>query len=359
MTLPDIVKTRLYNQQIACSSVSTAQELVGHMGALQAQDYQMVKWAIGVRLPASTKETIEQAISDGSIIRTHLLRPTWHLVAAKDLRWMLELTVPRINVAMRHRHNHLLLTQKLIAKSNNTIAAALAQNKYLRREELVAELEKAGFENKDNMASHLLLRAELDGLICSGPSRGKDYTYALLADRVPESKSLNKKEALARLARTYFNSHGPATLEDFVWWSGLTKTSARKAMKIIEPDFNTEEIDGKAYWFSDPIADTAGKDKVFLLPAYDEYIISYKNRNMIIPDNENRKKAILNNGIFRPTIVHNGRVIGIWKGSVKKDTLTVELDFFDPPPKKIKSRVEIAAGRFAAFLGKELEITLI
>lgn len=231
MTYSDIAIARFVNQYLSKKApATTPKELLGRMGPMQAQDYQMAKWAIGIRLPGSTKETIEKAIRNGEIIRTHLLRPTWHFVAADDLRWMLDLTSPRIKVTMRSRHKSLGLTDEIIAKSNRVIEKALTENP-LTRNELVAELEASGFENKDNLASHLLLCAELEGIICSGPSKDDAYTYALLEERVPKSKSLSREEALYNLACIYFRSHGPATLEDFCWWSGLTKTGAREALE--------------------------------------------------------------------------------------------------------------------------------
>lgn len=359
MNISDIVYARLINQHIAQTPSSSLEELLGRMGAIQAQDYRMAKWALGIRLPGSTKETIEQAITKGTIIRTHLLRPTWHFVSADDLRWIRMLTAPRIKIAMRSRHKQLGITDAVAANSNSIIETSLADGNYLSRKKLIDKLDQAGINTSNNRGSHLLLRAELDGIICSGPSRGQNYTYALLNERVAQTKILNKNEALGELARIYFNSHGPATLEDFTWWSGLTKTSARRALEMISADFISKEAGSQKYWFNSSQSILGDTDSTCLLPAYDEFIISYKNRNRIIPDDEKRRKAISNNGIFRPVILVKGQVIGIWKRSVKKETVSVGLDFFDRPAKKIKTRVEAAAERFAAFLGKKLQIKLM
>lgn len=352
-----ISRHRIVNQQVQHSSFTTPQELLGWMGAMQAQDYRMVKWALGIRLPGATKAMIEKAIEDGEIIRTHLLRPTWHFVAADDLRWLLKLTAPRIKVAIRSRHKQLGITDEVISQSNAVIADALGSGDHLTRRALVDELEEAGFENKDNLASHLLLRAELDGIICSGASKGKNHTYALMEDRVPETETINKEEAQAKLARIYFRSHGPATLEDFTWWSGLTKTSARKGLEMVKEDFISEEFDAQTYWFAEDTPAAPLKKSAFLLPAYDEFLISYRNRSMVIPDDENRKRAISNNGIFRPVILVNGQIVGIWKRSVKKDQVIIETEFFETPSDDTTTMVEEAAGAFTRFLGRELQIT--
>lgn len=354
MNLQDVARQRLANQQVGRSQLSSPKDLLGWMGALQAQDYEMAKWALAIRLPGCTLKEIEVAIESGEIIRTHVLRPTWHFVAAENLRWMLKLTRPRIMAAVKSRHNYLGLTEKAIARSNSLIAEALSGGKQLIRKKLVEILEDAGFENSDNRASHLLLRAELDGVICSGASKGKDYTFALLDERVPEAPKLDKEEALAKLAGIYFRSHGPATLEDFAWWSGLTMTDARKVLDMIRDDFNSVGIDSQTYWFAEtpPIRDISS---VHLLPGYDEFIISYKERSAVIAD-EHHRKAISSNGIFWPAIVHNGQVIGIWKRTVRKETVVVETEYFRKPTKQIRSLVEEAAGRFGIFLGRECDL---
>ncbi|MCF7804533.1 MAG: winged helix DNA-binding domain-containing protein [Candidatus Marinimicrobia bacterium] len=358
MNSSDIARIRLQTQQIANPQFSSPKDLVGWMGAVQAQDYRMVKWALGVRLPGSNLETIEDAIKDGDIIRTHLLRPTWHIVAANDIRWILDLTAPRIQTATRSRHKQLGITKEVVARSNRAIEEALTDGNHLSRKELVTALEDAGFENKDNMASHLLLQAELDGVICSGATKGRDYTYALMDERVPDVPKLSREESLAKLARTYFRSHGPATLDDFVWWSGLTLTDSRKALEMIKPDFQSEAVESREYWFSESSVNTADAEKsAFLIPAYDEFLISYKSRNVAISENI-EKKAISNNGIFRPVIVVGGQVVGIWKRSVQKTKVTIETEFFDKPSLDIREQVEESAGEFARFLVREtVEVT--
>lgn len=359
MKFSEIANRRLQTQQVQNPGFKTPEELLAWMSPMQAQDYKMAKWALGVRLPGSTRQDIEKAINDGSIIRTHLLRPTWHFVAADDLRWILQLTGPRIRVSIRSRQKQLGLAKEVVSSSNRVIEKVLLQNTYMTRSELVAELENAGFKNEDNRAAHLLLHAELDGVICSGPSKGKEYTYALLDERVPANAGFSKEEALEKIAGTYFNSRGPATLNDFIWWSGLTKTQSKNALESIKPDFYSEEIDSKIYWFSDSASPPHTSDaSVHLLPAYDEFLISYKDRSAAITI-EDQKKAISSNGIFRPIIIVDGEVAGIWKRSVKKESVHLETQFFTTPSKEIILRVEEAAGKFADFLEKDLKINHI
>lgn len=356
MNLTDIANIRLSSQQIAGTKFKTVKELAGWMGAMQAQDYHMAKWAMGVRLPESTEKTIEAAIDHGEITRTHLLRPTWHFVSADDIHWMLALTAPQIKTSLKSRHKQLELSETIFNKSNTIIESALSEGKHLTREELVVELEKAKIATSDNRASHLLLRAELDGIICSGASRGKKQTYALLEERVPKSKPLSKEEALATLAGKYFTSHCPATLQDFAWWSGLPVTDAKNALELVKSDFVSETIDSQTYWLTNSfsIPGTA-KESVHLLPAYDEFIISYKDRGASLSF-ENHKKAVSNNGMFWPVIVINGKVTGTWKRAIKKDNVLVETQFFEHPDKTAKSLVEEASERFGRFLNRNISV---
>jgi hypothetical protein len=220
----------------------------------------------------------------------------------------------------------------------------------------MAEFRKAKIPVNDNRMSHILSWVELDGLVCSGAPKGGKQTHALLEERVPKTKSITKEEALANLAKKYFASHGPATLQDFIWWSGLSAGDAKSALEMVKPDFVSETIDLQTYWFDNSFSTPRhDKESVHLLPAFDEFIISYKDRSASLPF-ENHNKAISNNGIFRPVITVNGQVAGIWKRRIKKDKVTVETEFFNTPDKTTWSMIEKASMQFGRFLEKETEI---
>jgi hypothetical protein len=357
MIFTDIANIRLINQQIAATKFNTPKKIVGWVGAIQAQDYAMAKWAVGIRLPHSTDKLIESAIDKGEILRTHLLRPTWHLVSADDIYWMLELTGPKILASLKSRHKELELSETVFTKSNKLIEKALAGGNHLTREELVSRFEKAKIATDQNRASHLMLRAELNGLVCSGLTKNKKPTYALLQERVPKVKSLSREEALAKLARAYFSSHGPATLQDFVWWSGMSVSEARQALEIIKSDFISEQIGLQTYWLTNSFLIPKNyKESLYLLPAYDEFLISYRDRSASLHV-DHSKKTISDNGIFWPAVVINGQVKGLWKRTVKKDKVTVEAIFFQLADKTTKSLIEKAAVSFGHFLDKKVEIT--
>jgi hypothetical protein len=352
--LTQIAKPRLVSQQIAGTKFLTAKEIVAWMGAMQAQNYAMAKWAIGVRLPNSTDRDIETALDNGEVLRTHLLRPTWHLVSADDIYWMLELTAPHIKASQKSRHKQLALSETVFAKSNSIIGKALSNGEHLTRDELVAELHKAKIATDENRAAHLLFWAELDGISCSGATKGGKPTHALLEKRAPKPKSISREEALAKLAGKYFTSHGPATLQDFVWWSGLPAGDAKIALEMAKPGLVSEEFEKQTYWLSGSISVT-GQESIYLLPAYDEFIISYKDRSAALPF-EHFSKAVSNNGIFRPVILVSGQVVGIWKRTIKKDKVFVETELFTKLNKATMALIAEAVLPFGRFLEKQTEV---
>ncbi len=356
MPLTDIARIRLTSQQIANSRSKTFKDVLDSMVAMQAQDYAMAKWALGIRLPGATDQDVEGAIRRGEILRTHLLRPTWHFVSADDIYWLLALTAPRIRASMKSRENELELSEAIFRKSNAVLGKALRDGRHLTREELVAELGKAKIATDHNRASHLFVRAELDGIVCSGATRAGKQTYALLEKRVPHKKPLDRETALAALASKYFLSRCPATLTDFIWWSGLTASQAKIALELVKSDFFPETIDGHTYWLPKSFVNSPGEEKsAYLLPAFDEFLISYTDRGVVLPPGI-LSRAVSQNGIFRPVIVANGQALGIWKRAVRRDKVLVKTDLYTTPSQAMRDMVEKAALPFGRFLEKTPEI---
>lgn len=352
----DIPDYRLINQQISGSEYGTAKELVGWMGAMQAQDLNMAKWAVGVRLPGSTEKSVESALDKSEIIRTHVLRPTWHLVSPGDIYWMLELTAPGIKRLMKTMDRQLELTDSVYTKSNNILEKVLRDGVQLSRDELAGYLVGEGISIESNRLSHLLIRAELEKIICSGSIKGNKQTYTLLSDRVPVMRLLNREESLADLACRYFTSHGPATVKDFEWWSGLSAGDSKLALELIRTDFISEVMDGKIYWFKlDGNPHLHEHNEVFLLPSFDEFIISYKDRTASLPAIVQRN-AVSVNGIFYPVIVSGGKVIGTWKRSVIKEKVIITPEFFRAPTKQLFKMVVKASVLYGKFINKPVEI---
>ncbi|MDO1451986.1 winged helix DNA-binding domain-containing protein, partial [Rhodocytophaga aerolata] len=319
MVKTTIAQLRLINQRIIQHQCSSAKQVVSWLGAVQAQDYMMAKWAIGCRLSEGTNQSIETAIKQGDIFRTHLLRPTWHFVAKEDIRWMLELSAPQLKKATATMNRKLELDEKVFSKINHLLIKLLEGGKQLTRQELVTAIHAAGIGTNSLRAAHILFQAEIEGIICNGAMRDRHFTYALLEERAPASiNTLTREEALARLASRYFSSHGPATLQDFAWWSGLPKGDARLGLQLVQATLLSESVDGQTYWFPDGSADQNGNlSCLHLLPAFDEFMVSYKDRTACLSPTY-RKTTITANGIFKPVIVVNGEVLGLWKLSTHK-----------------------------------------
>jgi hypothetical protein len=275
MPRPDIARQRLINQGLVRPTLKTAGEVVARLGAVQAQDYAASKWGIAQRTSGATDAEIEKEIDDGTIVRTHVLRPTWHFVAAADIGWMLALTAPRVHAANAFWYRWLEVDDAVARRGRTVIARALKDGKHLTRAELGAALAKAKIQiaNPVRLAC-IVMRAELDGLICSGERRGKQFTYALLEERVARPTALERDAALFELARRYFTTRGPATIDDFAWWSGLTKADAKRGVDAAAAHLEHESIEGRSYWF--PAAERSVRSSspsVHLLPNFDEYFI--------------------------------------------------------------------------------------
>lgn len=356
MTPGVLTLLRLKNQQVTEPTFKTAAELISWMGAMQAQDYAMAKWAVGLRVTGATEKSIDDAINRGDIIRTHALRPTWHFVSPQDVHWMLDLSAQRIKAAMRTMDKKFGLDDAVFRKTNDIIAKALLQHPDLSREAIIQQLVARNIPTSENRVSHILVRAEMDRIICSGKSLGNRQSYALLSERAPRTDALNRDEALAKLALTYFNSHGPATLPDFNWWSGLTAGEAKHALEMVKHHFISETIDDKMYWFADGFEGNENhNDRTFMLPAYDEYIISYRDRSAALIS-ENHSKAVSNNGVFRPVIVTKGKVTGTWRRTTKNNRTILETDFFLPETQTEPKSIAEAFQPFIDFSGRLAQI---
>lgn len=355
MKLSDISNIRLNSQQILNTQHSDVKEVVEWMGAIQAQDHAMAKWAIGVRLSKATDTQIESAINKGEILRTHLLRPTWHFVSADDIDWIIDLTSPQIKSLIKTRNLQLELTETVIAKSNKIIGKLLEDGRHSTRDELIVELNKAKIQTDNNRASHLFMCAELDKIICSGSTKGSKQTFALFEKRVKKRNTLKRDEALTKLAGKYFQSHSPATLQDFIWWSGLHAKDARIALENNKSALVSATIDSQTYWLNPKFSSLkSNNNSVHLLPAFDEILISYRNREAII-SSEIHKKAVSSNGIFRPIVVVDSQVTGLWNRTIKKEKVIIETNLFWPHTKSELKHIEKACELYGDFLGRAIE----
>jgi hypothetical protein len=353
----DIVRYRLHNQFLSQTDITEPAEVVKRLGAVQAQDYGGGKWALGLRMKDTTDAALDQAFNEGKLLRTHILRPTWHFVAPQDIRWVLSLSAPRVHRVNGFMYRQQGLDKEIIHKSYKVLENVLQGNKQLTRTELGSAFEKAGIKNAEGMRlSYFMMSAELDGIICSGARKGKQFTYALLEERVPQVKALEREEALAELTRRYFATRGPATLHDFIWWSGLTMAEAKEGMEAVKSQFVSEEIDGRTYWFDSSISPVKEKSPTaHLLPNYDEYFIGFKDRSAI---GEVVRQAGISGddpSFLAHVIVLDGQLVGGWKRTLKKNAVQVEYTLVIKLTKAQERAVEEAASRYGEFLQLRVE----
>jgi len=351
MTTLDIASHRLSNQHIAQSPFKKPSEVVSWLGAVQAQDYLGALWAVGLRLRNATEADIERAIADKTIVRTWPMRGTLHFVAPADVRWMLALLTPRVMANSARRHAQLALDDAIFARSQALFAEALWGGQQLTRKEMMDVLEQAGISTDHQRGYHILLWAAQTGLICFGPRRGKQPTYVLLDEWVPSGKHLTRDESLAELAHRYFTGHGPATLQDFMWWSGLAATDARAGLEMAKSHLAQEVSDGQTYWLASslPTAQDASPT-AYLLPAYDEYTVAYQDRRAVL-NPLYAQQANYRYGIFNPTIIVDGQVVGTWKRTLKRDAVIITPTPFAKFNNAEASALAIAAEGYGQFIG--------
>jgi hypothetical protein len=352
MTNLEIAHQRLHNQRLTQPTFEKPGDVVAWLGAVQAQDYLGALWALGLRVRNATEDGVEQAIADKTIVRTWPMRGTLHFVAPADARWMLALLTPRIIAGSARRMQQLELDEATIARSKELFARGLEGDRRLTRNEMYQLLEQDGISTAGQRGYHMLARAAQDALICFGAPSGKEQTFVLLDEWAPQAKSLAGEEALAELTRRYFTSHGPATLQDFMWWSGLAAADAKHGLESARTALIQETIDGRVYWLSPQAPGISNpQPTIYLLPGFDEYLLGYRDRSAVLDPAFARQVCPGGNGVFFPTIVIDGRVVGTWKRILKKDKIVMT-----PSPFYGMSGVEHdafaeAAERYGAFIG--------
>lgn len=351
LALINIAEQRLTNQHIGGAALATPGDIVAWMGAVQAQDYLGALWAIGLRMQGATDTVIEQALADRTIVRTWPLRGTLHFVAAADVRWMLSLFAPHALALGAGRFRQLGLDDAVFARSRDALSTALQGGKQMPRPALYETLEAAQISTAGQRGIHILWRHAHDGLICFGARAGKQQTFALLDEWIPQTKTMARSDGLAELARRYFASHGPATLHDFVWWSGLTTSDARIGLDAAKAHLVQDVVEGQTYWSAPSTPGVhAPSPTAYLLPPFDEYLVGYRDRRAVV-DPAHMKQVNDGGGILKATIVIDGQVVGTWRRSLSKGSVSITLAPFTALGQAEEQAIALAAQRHAAFLG--------
>jgi Winged helix DNA-binding domain len=328
---------------------------VNWLGAVQAQDYAGAKWALGLRLKNPRDDAVERAFNKGEILRTHVMRPTWHFVTREDIRWLVRLTAHRVDAANAFMVRQAGLDGEQFARSRRTITHALSGGQSLTRDELTFALDRAGLKAKGLRLVYMLMKAELDGVVCSGPRRENKFTYALMDDRAPQIADFDRKSALGDLVERYFRSHGPATLRDFTWWSGLTASEAREGLAEAGSRLRSEDSDGTTYWFGAPVRLPDSMGGVLLLPTYDEFLVGYTSFDKTRRGGGQDLKPLLFTSVI---ISRRGEVMGSWNRQIKKGTVQLNLAPFAKLSSTESEACEEAAERYGAFVGLPVALTI-
>ncbi len=353
MRVSDIGLHRLHRQHIARQTFKRPDEVVAWMGAIQGQDYPGAKWSVGLRLPGSTDAAIEQAIVSKTILRTWVMRGTLHLVTSTDIRWMIDLFAARIIAGSTRRYQELELDAQTLSQSNALLENVLKVNPQLSRSELFAALEQNGISTQGQRGVYMLQRASYDGLICQINAPRGTPVFVLMENAAPDARTMSREEAITELARRYFTSRAPVTVQDFAHWSGLNLTEARAGLEAVQGQLKREVIDGQTYWLADdaPIA-AANLLSVYVLPGFDEYVLGYRDRSAVLEAQYANRICPGGNGVFYPTIVVNGRIVGTWKRTLRKDRVMISSTPFDQPLNdREQAAFASASARYADFLG--------
>jgi hypothetical protein len=353
MQFTDIRLLRLINEHLVGEKFEKPEDVIKWFGAVQSQDYAGVKWAIAQRIKGDVMSSdIDEVFNAGKILRTHVMRPTWHFVDPTDLRWLMTLTAPRVRQILSYYDSQVdvNLNETILKKCYVIIIQALKGGNALTRTELSDALKKGGVDATGRRMGHLIGHAEIDMVICSGPLKGKQHTFTLFDERVPKTKSLSRDEALAEITKRYFTSHGPATVQDCSWWSGLTVADIQKGVLFNKSYLTSEVIHGKPYWFAkDQKQKTENKRTVFLLPNYDEYLISYKDYHPI-QDSAFGKKYASNVMLMGHMLVVDGLVVGGWKRTFEKKSVVVTIKGLREITHEEKTLLQKETEKFSKFL---------
>lgn len=357
MKISRIAQLRLQRQRIASGKLGSPAEVVAWLGAMQAQDYAAALWAIGLRTQGATLEAVEQAIADRRIVRTWPMRGTLHFVAAEDVRWMSALMTPRVIAANKARLlREFELDDAVLSRCHKVLVKALRDGQRLTRSEVYATLDSAGIVTERQRGIHITGRLAQEGLLCLGPRADKQPTFVLLDEWIPTHRAMEREQALAELARRYFHSHGPATLQDFAWWSGLTVKDVQLGIELAAGELTQEIIGGRIYFHSGEESEPSNlPNDPQLLPAFDEYLVAYKDRSDAV-EARFSPQVIGINGLFNASIVIDGNVVGTWKRGFDKTGVTLELSPFRVLLKKELKALGKVARRYGEFMGLPMRV---
>ncbi|HLS44392.1 MAG TPA: winged helix DNA-binding domain-containing protein [Ornithinicoccus sp.] len=350
-----VLRQRLATQRLASAPLRRASDVVRLLTCVQSQERDHAFWSMALRSRVATLAEVHAEHDRGEFLRTHMLRPTWHLVAPEDLRWILALTSPRVEMGMGARHRQLGLDDPaVLGRALDALGDLLLDGNYLTRAEIGRALAEHGVAiSAGERLGHLLLVAELRGLICSGPVKGVHHSYALVDEVVPAAPTLDEDEALQTLARRFFAGHGPASVKDFTRWSSLRISDTRNALDAIGADLERVEVDGEPHWFDPSVPRrTTAERAAYLLPVYDEVVLTYPR--VVFPAPVDHPHAASADPFWAPVVVDRTDV-GLWKRTLSDGRVLVETRLAASVDHDQRALVRIAAQQMADFYGRDLD----
>lgn len=321
------IAIRLLNQQLISPLFSKPEEVVSHMGAIQAQEYRLMRWAVAMRTKEPSYYQFENAFNSGEIIRMHLFRGTWQLISGNDYAWMLKLCAPRSLSVIKGwmKSNKISIPNNELSSIWNVLEIVADEKKSATKDDFIEGLLRKDIVIDDRRLSYCIRMAEINGLLCSGILHTSKATYCLASQKIKNHSDVSYEESLALLAKKYFQSHSPATLEDYVWWSGLSVSECKKGINLIKNELQTQIWQEKTFYIHHSCRlEGFQKGTTLLISPYDEYLIGYKSRELVLP-NEYRQFAHNKNGTFYPIIAYDGVICGNWKPFLSN----LEIKYFD------------------------------
>lgn len=348
----------MHNSRLTGDGFTSPAEAVGRHLAMQAQDYGPAKWSVGQRSKGLVDHDLDDALLEGSIIRTHVLRPTWHFVARDDFRWLLRLSGPRVQRWSARRYRELGLDARARARGEKVIVSALEGRNRLTRKEIAAVLDDAGFDRSGQRLPYLLSHCELEAVIGSGGLAGKQQTYALIDERVPPGGGFDRDDALVELVGRYLTSHGPASVKDMSWWSGLTMTDLRKALDDLGEEVASETVDDIELWsIASKETPPPAVRGAHLLQTYDELVVGYtESRFLGDPGAEEARAAWGDRTYPSGVLLLNGRIGGHWRRRLERASVRAEVHLYEDPTRAATQAVRSAATKLGRFLGRPVEL---
>jgi hypothetical protein len=351
MSREEIARRRLHNQRLWGPPCANVEDVVGRLAAMQAQELAYAKWSVAQRA-GSVLSTVDRALSEGRILRIHVLRPTWHFVRSEDIRWILALSAPRVHALNAYYYRQLELDIAVRRKSRKLLVKALGGGAHLERKDLAVALAEAGIVASGPRLAYILMDAELEALICSGAVRGKQQTYALVEERAPRAKMLTRDEALSELTRRYFESRGPATLKDYVQWASLTVAEAKRGLESVRSAFAHEVVGDRSYWFADaPARRAPASPRIDLVQIYDEYVMSYGESRDVLAPARSPAAGSAGTAAYLHGILLDGQMIGRWRHAIEKDAVAIETQLYRKLRRPEREALDDAVARYGKFMG--------